>query len=116
MAVLTLLILLAFMHIISPMAAVTPDGEMFFAEHALVTGCANQFLVFSFKWKRSASGVIKPGAIPAVLLMAGLTFLAVASPVIVIMLVAAITFFFGFFIAQCSCMASIAGNVLVLSC
>lgn len=97
-AMLTLLILLALMNIISPMAAVTLDGEMLFAEHTLVTGCANQFFVFSLKWKRGACGVIKPGAFPAVLFMAGLTFLAVASPVIVIMLVAAITFFFGIFI------------------
>jgi hypothetical protein len=113
---LALLILLAFMYIISLMAAVTFDGEILFVEHALVTGCANQFLVFSLERKRGASAVIKPCDFPAVLFMAGVTFLSVASPVIVVMPVAAVTFFFGFFIAQCFCMTSLAGNILVFSC
>lgn len=97
-ATLALLTLFAFMYIISSMAAVTVDGEILFAEYTLVTGCTNQLFVFSLERKPGAAGVIKLRAFPTVLFMAGVTFLSVASPVIVIMLVAAITFFFGIFI------------------
>ena len=97
-AMLALLILLAFMYIISSMAAITLDGEILLAEHTLVTGCANQFLVLSLERESGASGVIKLRDFPTVLFMAGVTFLSVASPVIIIMLVAAMTFFFGLFL------------------
>ena len=114
-ATLALLTLLAFMYIISSMAAVTVDGEILFAEYTLVTGRTNQLFVFSLERKRGASAMIKPCDFPAVLFMAGVTFLSVASPVIVVMPVAAVTFFFGLFITQCFCMTSLAGNILVFS-
>lgn len=97
-AMLALLILLAFVYIISLMAAVALDGEILLAKHTLVTGCTNYYFVLSCKRKPGVSGVIKLRAFPAVLFMTGVTFLSIASPVIVIMLVAAMTFFFGIFI------------------
>jgi hypothetical protein len=97
-AMLALLTLFAFMYIISSMAAVALDGEILFAEYTLVTGRTNQLFVFSRERKPGAAGVIKLRAFPTVLFVAGVTFLSVASPVIVIMLVTAIAFFFGVFI------------------
>ena len=114
-AVLALFILLAFMYVIRFMAAVTLAREVFFAEYTLVAGCANQFFVLASEWKFGVSGMIKLCVFPAVLLVTGAAFLSVASPVAVVILVAAVACFFGLLFAQCFCMTGSAGNVPVFT-
>jgi hypothetical protein len=116
MAPLTLFAFLSLVYVITEVTAVAFHRQVFFVQFAAMACGAGQFGMLPFEREFGVFVVVEVGVFPTLLSVAGITLLAVAPAVLIVILVAAVAILFGFYLGDSFLMACLTDDLFVSAC
>ena len=110
---LTLFAFLSLVYVITEVTAVAFHRQVFFVQFAAMACRAGQFGMLAFEGEFGVFVVVEVGVFPTLLSVAGITLLAIAPAVLIVILVAAVAILFRFYLGDSFLVACLTDDLFV---